>query len=148
MNLGRKKLYDADTFPLLAEGYARNGLSDKQIMHNLGIGKTAFYDYINIFPDFANAIKRGRTPVDIQVENAMLKRALGYEYEEKTSEVEIFTDALGNANTRPVAIKTTKKHMPADVGAGAFWLKNRKSSVWKDRHQVELEQTRIVVKRK
>lgn len=131
---GRKTLYDAANFPLLGEGYARNGLNDRQIAKNLGISKTVFYEYQHDYPEFADAIKRGRKPVDIEVENALLKRALGYDYEEKLSEVEL--DAQGNP--KPTKVKTVKKHVPGDVGAMAFWLKNRKKSEWKDRHSHEL----------
>jgi len=135
MMAGRKSVYDADTFPLRAEGYARQGLLDKQIWQNLGIGKNAYYRFQNEHREFKDAIKRGRKPVDIQVENALLKRALGYEYEEKVSEVAI--DASGAA--RPVRVKTTVKHVPGDVGAMAFWLKNRKHSDWKDKHDIDHE---------
>jgi len=131
---GRKTLYDPLNFPLLAEGYARNGLNDIQIAKNLGIKKASFYEYMKQFPEFSDAIKRGRKPVDIEVENALLKRALGYDYEEKITEVEL--DAQGQP--RPSKIKTVKKHVPGEVGAQAFWLKNRKKSEWKDRHSHEV----------
>lgn len=131
---GRKLLYNADTFPLLVEGYAREGLNDKQICKNIGIGKSAYYECLNKYSEFSDALKRGRKPVDIEVENALLKRALGYDYDEKMSEVEL--DASGQP--RPTKVKTTKKHVPGDVGAMAFWLKNRKKSEWKDRHSHEV----------
>lgn len=131
---GRKTLYNPNNFPLLAEGYARNGLNDRQIAKNLGIGVASFYLFINEYSEFSDAIKRGRKPVDIEVENALLKRALGFEYEEKTTEVEIGVDGM----PQPSRIKTVKKIIPPDTGAIAFWLKNRKKSEWKDRHSHEL----------
>lgn len=134
---GRKTLYDPNNFPLLAEGYARNGLNDIQIAKNLGISKSVFYEYIEQYVEFRDALKRGRKPVDIEVENALLKRALGYDYEEKSTEVDVSGQG-SNAQAIPTKIKTTKKHVPADVGAIAFWLKNRKKSEWKDRHSHEV----------
>lgn len=129
----RNSLYNENTFPLLGEGYARNGLNDLQIAKNLNISKTSFYDYQRIYTSFSDAIKRGRRPVDIEVENALLKRALGFEYEEKLTEIEISLEGVPSATK----IKTTKKLIPADVGAIAFWLKNRKSSDWRDRQALE-----------
>lgn len=133
MSTGRKKLYDADTFPLLVEGYARNGLFDKQIAKNLGISKDTFYQYLKEFSDFSDGLKRGRHPVDIEVENALYKRAIGFEFDEKTTELEIDKDG----QAKPARIKTTKKYIPGDVGAITFWLRNRKRSEWRDRHDID-----------
>ena len=138
-----KTLYNALNFPLLAEGYARNGLSDLQIANNLGVKKTAFYTYQTRYPDFAAAVKKGRRPVDIEVENALLKRALGFEYEEKTTEVDVLSvineDGSISETPTPSKIRITKRYVPPDVGAIAFWLKNRKSSDWKDKREMELK---------
>lgn len=127
-----KGLYNAEDFPLLVEGFAREGLNDMQIYAKLGIKKSAFYKYQANHIDFAEALKRGRKPVDTLVENALLKRALGYDYDEKTTEIEIGED--GNPDVTKV--RTTKKSMPPDVGAATFWLKNRKKSAWRDKQEI------------
>ena len=127
-----KLKYNANTFPLLAEGWARKGLSDVQIAKNLRITKDTFYRYIKIYKDFSDALKRGKSPVDIEVENALLKRARGFEYEEKHTEVEVNKD--GTVNTTKV--KTVKKLIPPDTGAIAFWLKNRNPEEWRDKHEL------------
>ena len=130
---GRKQLYDPDTFPLLGERAARKGLSDVQISASLGISHETFYQYQKKYPEFYDAIKRGKKPVDVEVENSLLKRALGFEYEEKQTEVEIGSDG----QPKPVRIRTTKKYIPGDVGAMAFWLKNRMPEEWKERQSFE-----------
>lgn len=132
--MARKTLYNADNFPLFAEGYARNGLNDIQIAEKLGVSLATYYNYQIKYVEFLEAIKRGKKPVDTEVENSLLKRALGYDYEEKSTEVEIGKDG----KPTPTKIKTTKKHIPGDVGAMAFWLKNRKSSDWRDKRELGL----------
>lgn len=124
-----KPKYNKDTFPLLAEGFARKGFNDEQIAEKLGISVAAYYKYQKDNIEFLEAIKRGKAPVDTAVENALLKRALGYEYEETSTEYERGKD--GN----PVAVgtKRTKKTIPPDVGAIAFWLKNRRPDLWRDK---------------
>lgn len=134
---GAKGKYDKDTFPLLAEGYARSGLSDKQIAGNLQISLYTYYIYKKKYIEFSEAIKRGKAPVDFEVENALLKRALGYSYEERTVETEVDKITGEGKNTK---VKITTKHVPGDVGAQAFWLKNRKPSVYKDKHNVVIEE--------
>lgn len=126
------KLKYNEDFPLLAEMYAREGMRDVDICKKLGISKDTFYTYIKKYPDFSEAIKRGKAPVDFQVENAMLKRALGYDYEEETIEYE-------NQDGKPAikSKKTIKKHIPSDVGAGIFWLTNRNNDKWKRNRDVQ-----------
>ena len=57
-------------------GWARDGLIDEQIAHNMGINKATLYDWKKKYPDISDALKEGKEVVDIQVENALLKNAL------------------------------------------------------------------------
>jgi len=132
-----KLKYNKD-FPIRAEGLARQGLVDKQIYKNLKISHETFYRYIKIFPEFSEALKKGKSPVDTEVENALLKRALGYEYEETTVE---YKPSKGGKITMdekavPVSIKKTKKEIIPDVTAQIYWLKNRRPDKWRDRHEM------------
>ncbi len=103
-------------------------MTDEQISDNIGINRATFYEWMNRFPEIRNALKKGKEPVDIQVENALLKRALGYDYEETITEVE----DMGGGKTRKHVRKITK-HVPGDTTAQIFWLKNRKPKQWRDR---------------
>lgn len=109
-------------------GWARDGLTDDQIAHNIGINRATLYDWFNRFPDISNAIKKGKEPVDTQVENALLRRALGYDYEETITEVE----DLGGGRTKKHVRKVTR-HVAPDTTAQIFWLKNRKPKQWRDK---------------
>lgn len=131
---------------MLVEAWARDGLIDKQICHNLGISEDTFYKYKKEHLEFSEALKRGKEIVDYEVENALLKRALGYRYKEETQEMDYakneFGEQLYDINGNPLtALKTVKsvvKEVPPDVGAIAFWLKNRKPAIWRDRKNIEL----------
>lgn len=105
------------------EGWARDGLTDEQIAQKMGISKGTLYDWKNKFPEFSNALKNGKEVVDTLVENALLKRALGYNYLEITEE----DGDLGYKK------KTVHKQMPPDVTAQIFWLKNRRPDKWRDK---------------
>lgn len=128
----------------MLEGLARDGLTDEQICEKIGIGARTLYEWMVRFPQIAQSIKKGKAPVDIEVENALLKRALGYEYEEVTTETEEIPIGKPDENgERPILMKTkTKrvvKQVAPDVTAQIFWLKNRKPEKWRDR--VETVQT-------
>ena len=60
----------------LLQGWARDGLTDEQIMHNMGIkSKSTFYSYMKKYPNISNSIKKGKEIVDYEVENALLTSA-------------------------------------------------------------------------
>ena len=109
------------------EGWARDGLTDEQIANNIGVARETIYRWKNAHPEFEKILRRSKAVVDIQVENALLKRALGYDTTEQ------FTDADGNK-------KEVKKQIPPDVTAQIFWLKNRKPQEWRDLSTVRLHQ--------
>ena len=72
---------------LNTEGWARDGLPNDQIAKNIGINPDPLYTWIKKYPDISEALKRGKEVVDRMVENALFKRALGYEYTERTGKV-------------------------------------------------------------
>lgn len=109
-------------------GWARDGLTDEQIAQNIGINRATLYDWIKRYDNISNAIKKGKEPVDIQVENALLRRALGYDYEETITEIE----DLGGGKTKK-HVRRVSKHVPPDTTAQIFWLKNRKPKQWRDK---------------
>lgn len=114
---------------LKIEGWARDGLTDKQIAENIGVAYSTFRDWIKRFPALSAPLKRGKEVIDRQVENALLKRALGYEYVETTKEL---TD-LGLTVTKQVT-----KQVAPDTTAQIFWLKNRKPQEWRDKKETEV----------
>ena len=49
---------------------------------NMGIARGTLREWTEAYPSISTALKRGKEVIDIEVENAMCKRALGYEDEE------------------------------------------------------------------
>lgn len=109
---------------LKLEGWARDGLTDKQIAYNIGINVCTLYDWKNNYSDISNALKKGKEVVDRQVENALLKRALGYSYIEKRVKKE-FGEVVEET--------LIEKEVVPDTTAQIFWLKNRKPEQWRDK---------------
>ena len=107
------------------EGWARDGLIDEQIATNVGVSYSTFRDWKKRFPALSAVLKRGKEVVDRQVENALLKTAVGYVYEEETV-----------TNTGEVV--TVRKYSKPNTTAQIFWLKNRKRGQWTDKSEVEV----------
>ncbi len=124
---------------LKIEGWAKDGLTDKQIAHNIGISEQTLNVWKNKFPSLFESLKRGKEVVDREVENALLKRALGYSYVEKTSErVPIYEDGIVIGYEMRVTKEVTKEVQP-DTTAQIFWLKNRKPTEWRDKQNIQVE---------
>jgi len=127
---GRPSKYHTHVEPRLIEieGWARDGLIDEQIAKNLGVAYSTFKGYKKKFPALIASLKKGKEVIDREVENALLKRALGYTYTEKRHEV----GSDGKEKTTTII-----KEVAPDTTAQIFWLKNRKPTVWRDRHDIE-----------
>lgn len=152
---------------LRLEAYARDGLTDEQIAHNLGITTSTYYEWKKKYSEISEALKRGKEVVDIQVENALLKRALGYsfnedkymsiqmdqaEYCEKLDEYmnkykyehpeatdsELMIIREQFPKTKMVLVERKTKDIAPDTTAQIFWLKNRKPKEWRDKQEVEV----------
>lgn len=116
---------------LKIEGWARDGLTNEQIAKNIGINPDTLYTWIKRFPEISEALKKGKEVVDREVENALLKRALGYEYEEIKSYIE------ESGGKKKKHVEKTVKHVAGDVTAQIFWLKNRMPDKWRANHSNE-----------
>ena len=119
---------------ILVEAWARNGLTDEQISKNLGIAYSTFREYVKKYSALSAALKRGKEIVDVEVENALLKRALGYKYDEVTKE--LIEDKETGISESKVTKVVTKEVIP-DTTAQIFWLKNRKPEEWRDKKEVK-----------
>mgnify|MGYP006311803415 CR=1 FL=1 len=78
--------------------------------------------------EFAEALKKGKQVVDAKVEKSLLKRALGYEFEE----VKVTVNESGQKK-----VEKTKKQIKPDTTAQIFWLKNRLPDKWRDKHEID-----------
>lgn len=115
----------------LVECWARDGLIDEQIAKNLGVAYSTFRNYKNKHLALSASLKKGKEVVDFEVENALLKRALGYKYNEITQE----PVDVGEGVTVLQTTKIVTKQVAPDTTAQIFWLKNRKPDKWRDRPQ-------------
>lgn len=134
--LGRTPKYETWLEPdnlIKLEGWARDGLTDEQIAHNIDINRTTLYAWKEKYTDFSNALKRGKEVVDRIVENALLKSAMGYKYDEVVKE-RIYNPETGE--NEMVEVKRTTKDVAPNVTALIFWLKNRQSEKWRDTKNV------------
>ena len=109
---------------ILLEGWARDGLTYEQIAKNIGINVTTLREWRRKKDTISTALKKGKEVVDFEVENALLKKALGYTITLHKQKVTKDGDVVDIDEDM---------HVPPDTTAQIFWLKNRKPSNWKDK---------------
>lgn len=112
---------------ILLEGWARDGLTDEQIAKNIGIATSTFYEWKKKELEFSEALKKGKEVIDFEVENALLKKALGYTITLNKQKVTKDGDVVDI---------TEEVHVPPDTTAQIFWLKNRKKEQWREKVEV------------
>lgn len=103
------------------------GKDKEQILNILGLTASKANKYELWFPDFRNAITQGVISTTVAVENALIKAAKGFEYEEE----EFTEDFDRNKNLVRQRKRTVKKYSPPNIKAAELYLLNRDSEHWK-----------------
>lgn len=103
------------------------GLLEKTIAKNLGVSVGTWEKYKVEHPELREAIKKGNRVIVREVEDALVKRALGFEYTETKITRKKDPDGRVNEHT-----EIQKRYSPPDVGACCFILKNKDKDHWKN----------------
>jgi hypothetical protein len=72
-------------------------------------------------PDFLGSLKAGKEEADARVERSLYSRAVGYSFKSE----KVFCNKDGEVTRVPIV-----EHVPPDVTAQIFWLKNRDPAHW------------------
>jgi len=150
---------------LLIEAWARDGIIDEDIAKKLGIAYSTLKLYKDKYSALSAALKRGKEVADVEVEHALFKRAVGYEYAEKkyvsvemsedeyaiqqqiavnkyklehpeATMVELRAVELSVSKYKMVLVEEKTKEVSPDVTAQIFWLKNRRPGKWRDKQEI------------
>lgn len=112
---------------LLLESWARDGYTMTDISNKMGIDNDCFLRWKDRYPEIRKAVSKGKELVDYQVENALLKSALGY----KTKEVKV-TTTMRYGKVVETIKEVTDKEIAPSVPAIQMWLYNRNKDKWKN----------------
>lgn len=125
---------------------AKKGATNENLATLLGCGLTTIKKLKKDYPVFTDLLKTGREIADNLVENALFKRATGYDYEEVVTEVRLNHDGTGQTTF----VKKTRKHVPPETAAALAWLFNRRPKDWtnksytKDKSEEERKPSKLL----
>lgn len=112
----------------LIRSWSRDTFSKAEIAKRMNINVNTLVKWQKQYEEINDAINTTRELVDYQVENAILKAALGY----KTKEIKVtIGKKMVNGEMVEMLKETTTKEVPPNVKAAMFWLNNRKFEDWK-----------------
>lgn len=119
----RKAFWLSEPGLKLIAGWRRNGTPITKIATDyVGVSKTAWFGWYRESDDLRKACAVGKEVADLTVEEALYRRAVGYDYWEETWEL---------VEGELVMTKKFKKHLPPDVKAILHWLFNRLPGMWR-----------------
>ena len=128
---GRKGTYRKEYADQAKLVCAEGGFTDAQLARLFKVSEKTINNWKREHEPFVGAIRAGKEEFDSQtVEKSLLRRALGYEYEEVIQE-------RNNKTGRMLITRIVQKVLHADVIACIFWLKNRNPDRWRDKQNLD-----------
>lgn len=119
-----------------AEMLCRLGAKDKELAEFFGVAESTLNKWKIDHHEFSESLKKGKIESDMLVSESLYKKALGYSYvEQKEVKVKDYEDGK---QIERVEVVDLIKHVPADSTACFFWLKNRRSDLWRDKQEHEI----------
>ncbi len=136
---GRPPRYNNQFSPKLAELLARLGYTDKEAAAYMGIAECTYTRWKQKHSELRTSIKKGKAHTQNQIEHALYKNAIGYNYIETKIEYEMEKDKNGKEKKVKKKIIEHHKHQPGIVLAEIFSLKNIDPEKWRDRKDINVK---------
>jgi hypothetical protein len=107
-----------------AKELSKQGYTEAELAKKLNVSIGTLNEWKNTYPELMKIIEENNEYYEDKVEQALIKRALGYEYEE--------TEIVASKDGKTSRVKKIKKEVPPDTNAIIFWLKSRNPKKWRN----------------
>ena len=137
-----KNKYETHVKPYIeaVKAWRRKGATEESIAKKMGVAYSTFRKYKEQHIELSGALKTSKELADSEIENALFRKAQGYNAEvKKTFKCkEEYYDNFGRKLTREVLKEAVDEvHIASDTQAITFYLKNMVSEDWKDKQSIE-----------
>ncbi|WGL77951.1 terminase [Serratia marcescens] len=102
------------------------GYTDAELASFFEVSESTINNWKLEHHEFLESIKKGKAVADGEVASTLFNRAIGYTAKEKREEKT--ADGFKEVDA--------EKHVPGDVTAMIFWLKNRQKDKWREKQDV------------
>lgn len=106
-----------------AYNYCLLGAIDDQLASFFSVDVSTINNWKNGYPEFLDAIKKGKEQADLEVTQSLKKRASGMKLKKQV--------------VKEGGIVEIEDEIPPDTAAMIFWLKNRQPKIWRDKQETE-----------
>ena len=106
-----------------AYNYCLLGAIDDQLASFFSVDVSTINNWKNDYPEFLDAIKKGKEQADLEVTQSLKKRASGMKLKKQV--------------VKEGGIVEIEDEIPPDTAAMIFWLKNRQPKIWRDNQKIE-----------
>jgi hypothetical protein len=124
---GRPSKYKPE-FAERVTDYCLLGATNQELAGIFKVRDTTIPEWIDRYPEFAEAIKKGREIADANVAKALYRRAIGW--------IQPAVKIVADAKTGAEHVVHYEEHFPPDTAAAFIWLKNRQPHRWRDKKEV------------
>jgi hypothetical protein len=129
MPAGRPTVYNPENAEI-ARHCCRLGASNDTLAERFGVSPRTIDSWIATIPEFGDAVRQGRQIADDAVVAALYRRATGLKRKSVT---------VVEGKGEPVTTTRTD-HVPPDLRACMFWLRNRRADEWGEKRASADEQ--------
>lgn len=133
--MARKSKYDECVAPHIdkIKDWVAAGATMAEIAESLGIAESTLYEYKKDKKELSEAFSRGRKEVVIEIKAALLKKALGFYYDETRNSLK-----KDDKNGETLYTETTHRYCPPSETAAAMLLRNYAED-WRDNDNVSVK---------
>ena len=124
-----------DNYPLIARKLMEAGATQWEVAQDLGVSEQTLYRWAAEYPEFKMALRVGAETSDNRMEMSLYQKAIGYKWTE-----EVKSKSVNEVGEEVEEVTQITKQLPPDTTSMIFWLKNRRSHRWKDKHEVTVNQ--------
>lgn len=119
--------------------WARDGWTDAKIAARIGITPKTLWEWKQKHEEICNALKRGKEPYDIEIEEALHDSAKGYYVTVKEPmKLKRVKQKQGEGRIEEEYVEYVERqiYIPPQTAAQIFYLKNRKPKDWREKREV------------
>ena len=115
---------------------AIKGATDQDIADAFHVSRRTIIRWRQTYPSFNTACQSGKEVADAKVKKSLFERAVGFEYQEKESVIDVDPRT---GEQKPVRVRTLTKKAVPDTMAQMYWLNNRCREEFSQTQKVTLD---------